>query len=421
MSPIPSYFCYHYGLGRTEALQKDPAVRIRAERDDLVDVLGRAARAVSARSPLPILQGLLVTVTGRVLRVTGTDLDVTVQWTGLADARLRSTASVLIGGFDRRTHTMTVTGFLALLGSASDSDVTVRREETLAHQARLLEDACRSGVLDVAGRLHPADVRLGRKPADEGARSFRGDAAPVQALHEGGDDEAGLRMRRRGDEVAHRQKNEEGHRAPLPRVGAARRRDHCRHDFEAQPHERGRAWGRDRRPVAAAGDLAVADGDLVRFAAHEDSRRVLSLRPGDGEPIDHRVRCTGESECKRSSAGVDDHGAGRVARHCAGGIGQGVNLATKQGIHSTGGWGEVWYDLSPALHYHLGYGIDNPLDADITAAVGRTFNSFGYTNLIVDVTKKLNLGFEVSYWTTRYLGLEEGNSVTFEFSGAYGF
>ncbi|MBP1632554.1 MAG: dnaN [Acidobacteria bacterium] len=79
MSPIPSYFCYHYGPRRTEALQKDPAVRIRAERDDLVDVLGRAARAVSARSPLPILQGLLVTVTGRVLRVTGTDLDVTVR------------------------------------------------------------------------------------------------------------------------------------------------------------------------------------------------------------------------------------------------------------------------------------------------------------------------------------------------------
>ena len=79
MSPIPSYFCYHYGPRRTEALQKDPAVRIRAERDDLVDVLGRAARAVSARSPLPILQGLLVTVSGRVLRVTGTDLDVTVR------------------------------------------------------------------------------------------------------------------------------------------------------------------------------------------------------------------------------------------------------------------------------------------------------------------------------------------------------
>jgi len=54
-------------------------VRIRAERDDLVDVFSRAARAVSARSPLPILQGLLVAVSGRGVRVTGTDLDVTVR------------------------------------------------------------------------------------------------------------------------------------------------------------------------------------------------------------------------------------------------------------------------------------------------------------------------------------------------------
>jgi len=54
-------------------------VRIRAERDDLVDVLGRAARAVSARSPMPILQGLHVAVAGRTMRVTGTDLDMTVR------------------------------------------------------------------------------------------------------------------------------------------------------------------------------------------------------------------------------------------------------------------------------------------------------------------------------------------------------
>lgn len=54
-------------------------MRIRAERDDLVDVLSRAGRAVSARSPLPILQGLLITVSGRMLRVTGTDLDLTVR------------------------------------------------------------------------------------------------------------------------------------------------------------------------------------------------------------------------------------------------------------------------------------------------------------------------------------------------------
>jgi DNA polymerase-3 subunit beta len=54
-------------------------VRIRAERDDLVDVLSRAARAVSARSPVAIVQGLLLAVSGKKLRVTGTDLDVTIR------------------------------------------------------------------------------------------------------------------------------------------------------------------------------------------------------------------------------------------------------------------------------------------------------------------------------------------------------
>jgi len=54
-------------------------VRIRAERDDLADVLSRAARAVGARSALPILSGLLIEVVGKTLRVTGTDLEVTIR------------------------------------------------------------------------------------------------------------------------------------------------------------------------------------------------------------------------------------------------------------------------------------------------------------------------------------------------------
>lgn len=54
-------------------------MRIRAERDDLVDVLSRAARAVGTRAPLPILQGLYVEVVGKTLAVTGTDLDLTIR------------------------------------------------------------------------------------------------------------------------------------------------------------------------------------------------------------------------------------------------------------------------------------------------------------------------------------------------------
>ena len=54
-------------------------MRIRAERDDLADVLTRAGRAVGTRSALPILQGVLCEVTGGTLRVTGTDTEITIQ------------------------------------------------------------------------------------------------------------------------------------------------------------------------------------------------------------------------------------------------------------------------------------------------------------------------------------------------------
>ena len=54
-------------------------MRIRAQRDDLADVLARANRAVGTRTALPVLQGLLCEVFGTTLRVTGTDLDMTVR------------------------------------------------------------------------------------------------------------------------------------------------------------------------------------------------------------------------------------------------------------------------------------------------------------------------------------------------------
>ncbi|REK21019.1 MAG: DNA polymerase III subunit beta [Actinobacteria bacterium] len=54
-------------------------MRIRAQRDDLADVFTRANRAVGTRTALPVLQGLLCEVSGNTLRVTGTDLDVTVK------------------------------------------------------------------------------------------------------------------------------------------------------------------------------------------------------------------------------------------------------------------------------------------------------------------------------------------------------
>lgn len=71
-------------------------MRIRADRDDLADVFSRANRAVGVRSALPILQGVLCEVTGSTLRVTGTDLELTVRTT--ADVEVMEEGRFVVPG-----------------------------------------------------------------------------------------------------------------------------------------------------------------------------------------------------------------------------------------------------------------------------------------------------------------------------------
>jgi DNA polymerase-3 subunit beta len=57
-------------------------VKFRSERDALIEMLATAGRAVGARTTSsPVLSGLLLSCTGNVLSVTGTDLDLTIQVT----------------------------------------------------------------------------------------------------------------------------------------------------------------------------------------------------------------------------------------------------------------------------------------------------------------------------------------------------
>jgi hypothetical protein len=102
-----------------------------------------------------------------------------------------------------------------------------------------------------------------------------------------------------------------------------------------------------------------------------------------------------------------------------GGIVQGVDLTRREAIYSTGGWFELWYDWNDRLHSHVGYGLDDPRNGDVTT--GRTYNEFIFANLIVDVTSKLQLGFEVTDWRTHWVGLNPGDAVRLEFSGKYNF
>jgi hypothetical protein len=104
-----------------------------------------------------------------------------------------------------------------------------------------------------------------------------------------------------------------------------------------------------------------------------------------------------------------------------GGIGQGIDPATLCTIHSTGGWGEFWYDWLPCLHSHVGYSLDDPDNADLHTAGERTYNQFFFGNVIYDLTQQFLVGVEVSSWKTLYLDEAPGNSVRCEFVVKYGF
>lgn len=84
-----------------------------------------------------------------------------------------------------------------------------------------------------------------------------------------------------------------------------------------------------------------------------------------------------------------------------GGVAQSVNVDDFRSIRTIGGFGEAYYYWTDTLHSHVGYGIDDPLDADV-AGSQRVRNQMFFGNIIYDVSKNLQLGLEVSQWQTAY-------------------
>lgn len=112
--------------------------------------------------------------------------------------------------------------------------------------------------------------------------------------------------------------------------------------------------------------------------------------------------------------------AGQALGSFLGGINQGIDDISREGIRSIGGWVEIWYSLTPCVHMHGGYGIDDPNRADLTFG-RRVRNQFIFTNLVCDITDKFNVGLEVSWWETRFIGLAPGETVRIETVMKYNF
>ena len=85
---------------------------------------------------------------------------------------------------------------------------------------------------------------------------------------------------------------------------------------------------------------------------------------------------------------------------------QSLDAVTWKAIRSTGGFVEGFVYLTPMLHSHTGYGVDDPDDDDMTAIpntlFGRTFNSTFWSNLLWDLDKTFRIAFEVTYRQTEY-------------------
>lgn len=83
------------------------------------------------------------------------------------------------------------------------------------------------------------------------------------------------------------------------------------------------------------------------------------------------------------------------------GIGQSLNAFTDEAIYSAGGFGELFCDLTDALTVSVGYGIDDPRDADL-AMPQRSLNETYWVNAICRWNEQWETRGEISRLKTDY-------------------
>jgi hypothetical protein len=100
---------------------------------------------------------------------------------------------------------------------------------------------------------------------------------------------------------------------------------------------------------------------------------------------------------------------GRMLGDFTAGIFQSVNTMTLQSIRAKGLWAEVQQGISDRWRATVGYGRDDPNDADLEPWSGkdlgdgsRSLNQEAFLNVLWDVTKTIGCGAEGSRWSTSY-------------------
>mgnify|MGYP001766907716 CR=1 FL=1 len=103
-----------------------------------------------------------------------------------------------------------------------------------------------------------------------------------------------------------------------------------------------------------------------------------------------------------------------------GGIGQGFNKATMEEISGMGGWATLTLGPWKNFKFNLGGAVDDPVNRDL-ASGNRARNMMLLGNVYYNITSAVQVGLEVSPWWTRYINLEEGQSVRVQGTFIYRF
>ena len=96
-----------------------------------------------------------------------------------------------------------------------------------------------------------------------------------------------------------------------------------------------------------------------------------------------------------------------------GGIVQNVNTSIGKEIKSNGFYINAVANPLPKFQLSLGYGIDNPEDADLTTG-SRSKNTSFFGNFLITLSPSIKVGFEVSDWITDYLNHPQQKTVRFQ-------
>jgi hypothetical protein len=106
-----------------------------------------------------------------------------------------------------------------------------------------------------------------------------------------------------------------------------------------------------------------------------------------------------------------------------GGIGQGVNTVKNKEIRSQGGWAQASLGPWGKWSFNLGVSADSANKDDLEGMSGdkRKYNQSIFGNVLYNLDKNAQIGFELSQWHTEYVDLGSADSVRAQTSFIYKF